>query len=53
MGARGFSAHAGRMSAVPREAIGMPVPGARLTLATLLGAADALVVESVEGDAWC
>ena len=28
----------------------MPVPGARLTLATLLGAADALVVESVEGD---
>jgi hypothetical protein len=29
----------------------MPVPGARLTLATLLGAADALVVESVEGDA--
>ena len=29
----------------------MPVPGARLTLATLLGAADALVIESVEGDA--
>jgi|tagenome__1003787_1003787.scaffolds.fasta_scaffold20453530_1 hypothetical protein len=28
----------------------MPVAGARLTLATLLGAADALVVESVEGD---
>jgi hypothetical protein len=28
----------------------MPVPGARLTLATLLGAADASVVASVEGD---
>ena len=28
----------------------MPMPGARLTLATLLGAAEALVVESVEGD---
>ncbi len=28
----------------------MPVPGARLTLATLLGAADAGVVASVEGD---
>ena len=28
----------------------MPVPGARLTLATLLGAADARVVASVEGD---
>ena len=28
----------------------MPAAGARLTLATLLGAADALVVESVEGD---
>jgi hypothetical protein len=28
----------------------MPVPGSRLTLATLLGAADALVIESVEGD---
>jgi hypothetical protein len=28
----------------------MPVPGARLTLATLLGAADASVVASIEGD---
>jgi hypothetical protein len=28
----------------------MPVPGARLTLATLLGAADVSVVASVEGD---
>ena len=28
----------------------MPVPGARLTLATLLGAAEASVVASVEGD---
>jgi hypothetical protein len=28
----------------------MPAAGARLTLATLLGAADALVAESVEGD---
>ena len=28
----------------------MPVPGGRLTLATLLGAADARVVASVEGD---
>ncbi len=28
----------------------MPVPGSHLTLATLLGAAEALVVESVEGD---
>ena len=28
----------------------MPAPGTRVTLATLLGAADALVIESVEGD---
>jgi hypothetical protein len=28
----------------------MPAAGARLTLATMLGAADALVIESVEGD---
>jgi hypothetical protein len=38
------------MSAVQREAIGMPVAGTRVTLATMLGAADALVVESVEQD---
>jgi PilZ domain len=38
------------MGAVPREAFGMPAPGSRLTLATMLGAAEALVIESVEGD---
>jgi hypothetical protein len=38
------------MGAMPREAFGMPAPGARLTLATLVGAAEALVIESVEGD---
>ena len=50
MGERGVWTHAASMSAAHREAVGMPVPGARLTLATLLGAADAIVVESVEGD---
>jgi PilZ domain len=38
------------MSALQREAVGMPAAGARLTLATVLGAADALVIESVESD---
>lgn len=38
------------MSAVQREAVGMPAAGANVTLATLLGAADALVIESVEAD---
>jgi hypothetical protein len=38
------------MSALQREAIGMPIAGTRVTLATMLGAADALVVESVEED---
>jgi hypothetical protein len=38
------------MGAAQREAIGMPPPGARLTLATLLGAADARVVQSVEDE---
>jgi hypothetical protein len=38
------------MSALQREAIGMPVAGTRITLATMLGAADALVVESLEED---
>ena len=50
MGLRGVWKHPGSMSAVPRAAVGMPVPGSHLTLATLLGAAEALVVESVEGD---
>jgi hypothetical protein len=35
------------MSAAQREAVGMPPPGARLTLATLLGAADACVIQSI------
>lgn len=39
-----------RMSAVQREAVGMPAAGASLTLATMVGAADALVIESVEAD---
>jgi hypothetical protein len=38
------------MSAVQREAVGMPAAGANLTLATLIGAADALVIESIEAD---
>jgi PilZ domain-containing protein len=38
------------MSALQREAVGMPAAGARLTLATMLGAADALVIESVDAD---
>jgi hypothetical protein len=38
------------MGAVQREAVGMPTPGARLTLATLLGAADARVVQSIEDE---
>jgi PilZ domain len=38
------------MSALQREAVGMPAAGARLTLATVLGASDALVIQSVEGD---
>jgi hypothetical protein len=38
------------MSAAQREAVGMPAAGARLAFATLLGAADALVAESVDGD---
>jgi PilZ domain len=38
------------MSTVQREAIGMPVAGTRVTLATMLGAADALVVESIDED---
>jgi hypothetical protein len=38
------------MGAVQREAVGMPPPGARLTLATLLGAADARVVQSIEDE---
>jgi hypothetical protein len=38
------------MSALQREAIGMPAAGSRITLATMLGAADALVVESIEED---
>jgi hypothetical protein len=38
------------MGAVQREAVGMPPPGARLTLATLLGAAEARVVQSVEDE---
>jgi PilZ domain-containing protein len=38
------------MSALQREAVGMPAAGARITLATVLGASDALVIESVEGD---
>ena len=50
MGLSAVRQHPGSMSAVPREAVGMPVPGSHLTLATLLGAAEALVVESVEGD---
>jgi hypothetical protein len=36
------------MGAVQRAAVGMPPAGARLTLATLLGAAEARVVQSVE-----
>jgi PilZ domain len=38
------------MGAVQREAVGMPTAGARLTLATLLGAADARVVQSVDDE---
>jgi hypothetical protein len=38
------------MSAAQREAVGMPAAGARVTFATALGAADALVAESLEGD---
>jgi hypothetical protein len=38
------------MGAVQREAVGMPTPGARLTLATLLGAAEARVVQSIEDE---
>jgi hypothetical protein len=38
------------MSAVQREAVGMPAAGANLTLATLIGAANALVIESIEAD---
>jgi hypothetical protein len=38
------------MGAVQREAVGMPPAGSRLTLATLLGAAEASVVESLEDD---
>jgi hypothetical protein len=34
------------MGAAQREAVGMPPPGAQLTLATLLGAADARVIQS-------
>ena len=45
-----LAACCGGMSAVQREAVGMPAAGVRLTFATLLGAADALVIESVEDD---
>jgi hypothetical protein len=38
------------MGAVQREAVGMPPPGTRLTLATLLGAAEARVVQSIEDE---
>jgi hypothetical protein len=38
------------MGAVQRAAVGMPPAGARLTLATLLGAADARVVQSIEDE---
>jgi hypothetical protein len=38
------------MGAVQREAVGMPPPGARLTLATLLGAADVRVIQSIEDE---
>jgi hypothetical protein len=38
------------MGAVQREAVGMPPAGARLTLATLLGAADARVVQSIDDE---
>ncbi len=38
------------MGALQRAAVGMPPPGARLTLATLLGVADARVVQSVEDE---
>jgi hypothetical protein len=38
------------MGAVQREAVGMPPAGTRLTLATLLGAADARVVQSIEDE---
>jgi hypothetical protein len=38
------------MGAVQREAVGMPPAGARLTLATLLGAAEARVVQSIEDE---
>jgi hypothetical protein len=38
------------MGAVQREAVGMPTAGTRLTLATLIGAADARVVQSVDDE---
>jgi hypothetical protein len=38
------------MGAAQREAVGMPPPGAQLTLATLLGAADVRVIQSIEDE---